>query len=119
MIFYLPYPISNNRNARFGNGKVYQSKEAKAYKQQVAWIAKAVIGCNPPLECDVNVKMWLHPKMNKDGTASKTIQDLDNVCKVAFDALNGIAWVDDKQIKKLYIEVSTPVKGGGLTVQVF
>lgn len=33
---------------------------------------------------------------------TRRIQDLDNAAKAVFDALNGIAWVDDSQIFELH-----------------
>ncbi len=41
----------------------------------------------------------LVPKMNKDGTASKVILDLDNRLKVAVDALQGVVYHNDNQVK--------------------
>lgn len=32
-------------------------------------------------------------------------QDIDNLAKLALDALNGIAWVDDKQVMALNVEL--------------
>ena len=110
----LPYPVSNNNNARMVNGRVLTSKAAKAYKADVGWLAR-VAKC-PLLEGDVIVNVFLHPKMNLDGAASKNRLDLDNVFKVLFDALNGIAWKDDRQVIRLFGSVSTPMINGGLTV---
>ena len=110
----LPYPVSNNNNARMVNGRVLTSKAAKDYKADVGWLAKAA-KC-PLLEGDVSITIYLHQKMNLDGTANKNRQDLDNIFKTVFDALNGIAWNDDKQITRIYAAVSTPLSNGGLTV---
>ena len=114
MKLHLPYPVSNNNNARMVNGRVLTSKAAKAYKADVGWLAR-VAKC-PLLEGDVSVNVFLHPKMNLDGSANKNRHDLDNVFKVLFDALNGIAWKDDRQIIRLFGAVSTPMSNGGLTV---
>ena len=96
------------------NGRVITSKAAKAYKADVGWLAR-VAKC-PMLEGDVIVNVFLHPKMNLDGAASKNRLDLDNSLKLGLDALNGIAWKDDKQITRIYAAVSTPMINGGLTV---
>ena len=110
----LPYPVSNNENTRMFNGRILTSKPAKAYKADIGWIAR-VAKC-PMLDGDVSLTVFLHPKMNLDGTANKNRQDLDNIFKILLDGLNGIAWKDDKQITRIYAAVSTPVKNGGLTV---
>lgn len=114
MILKLPYPVSNNRNARMYNGRMVTSKEAVKYKADVGWIAKAA-QCKI-LEGAVSVTVSLHPKTTKSGAASKTLLDLDNTVKCVFDALNGIAWKDDKQVVKLFMQVDSPIENGGLTV---
>lgn len=113
----LPYPISTNRYWRNVRGRMIRSKEATAYKQLAGWTAKAcgVRETKNPVEMHIK----LHPKTTKAGLASKTCIDLDNALKVAIDALNGIAYVDDKQVVKIIAEVSTPLTDGGLTVMVY
>jgi len=32
--------------------------------------------------------------------------DIDNYCKLILDALNGVAWVDDRQIASIYVRKS-------------
>ena len=41
MKLHLPYPVSNNNNARMVNGRVLTSKAAKAYKADVGWLDRA------------------------------------------------------------------------------
>lgn len=116
----LPYPISQNRYWRVrvikGVAMTYVSTEAKAYKQEAAWKAKAA-GIRVALG-DVAMAVILHPKKNKDGSASKTRLDLDNCIKVLFDALNGVAYADDKQVVRIGAEIGNPVEGGGVSVKV-
>ena len=110
----LPYPPSTNRLTRYGNGKAYASPQAQAWKQQAAWVAKAAGVRVTALP--VAVAILLHPKANKDGSASKRRIDLDNAIKATLDALNGVAWLDDRQVIRLAAEVSDPLEHGGLTV---
>lgn len=110
----LPYPISANRYFRNFRGRMVISSEAKAYKKQVAWTFHA-LGIKPA-EGDVSLTVKLHPKLTKTGAASRTLIDLDNALKVVFDALQGVLYVNDKQVKKLTAEVGEPVDGGGLSV---
>lgn len=110
----LPYPISANRYWRNFRGRMVVSSEAKAYKKQVAW-AFSAFGLEPA-KGDVSLSIKLHPKLTKKGVASRTICDLDNVLKVVFDALQGVLYLNDKQVKKLTAEVGEPVDGGGLSV---
>lgn len=112
-----PYPISANRYWRkTKTGRVYVSKEAQAFKKQFMPYFSSVYDV---LYCDVEVHIKLSPKLNKNGTASKRVLDLDNCIKVTLDALNGVAWADDRQVKKLVVVYGTPVINGSLCVEVY
>lgn len=112
----LPYPPSLNRYLRH-TGRTYKTAEAVTFSRQAAVAAKlAGVG---PMESDVSISITLHPKLTKTGQASKTLIDLDNAMKVAIDALNGIAYHDDSQIKHITADVGGPVQGGGLSINVF
>ncbi len=112
----LPYPVPLNRAYRNFRGLVVLSKEGKDWKRFAALQAQAR-GMRP-VSGAVAVSVILHPKTKKDGAASKVRCDLDGIFKLLFDALNGVAWIDDKQIEKLAAEVGCPVDGGGLSVAV-
>jgi crossover junction endodeoxyribonuclease RusA len=93
--FRLPLPPSSNRYWRTTrNGKVYVSEEAKAYRAEAGWLARAegveVLTGSVALTLEV----WF---TRKNG-------DLSNRVKVLEDALNGVAWVDDNQVSKLVAE---------------
>jgi crossover junction endodeoxyribonuclease RusA len=95
-------------------GRMVKSSEATAFikiAQQLAMIARY-----KPLQGNVSVSIYLHPKTKKDGTASDIRLDLDNCLKVAIDSMNGIAYNDDKQIIRLFAEIGQPMPNGGLTV---
>ncbi len=117
-IITLPYPISANHYKAprifYPKGKKkpaimwYLTKEAEAYKEEVAWLVKAS-GLRAPFDGRVRVGIELYPhrpldyrdRMRKHGDAwDDTVEslDLDNTRKVLLDALNGIAYVDDKWI---------------------
>lgn len=111
----LPYPLSANRYWRIANNRVYASAEAKAYKKEAALAAKFA-GFRFPASGPIEVGVCLHPKQTKSGEASKTRIDLDNCLKVALDALNGIAWVDDSQITAITAMLADAKPNGGLTI---
>ncbi len=72
-----------------------------------------------PSEGSVAVRLRLIPKANKDGSANKTVIDLDNALKVALDALQGIAYHNDRQVRRIGAEYADePVAGGGLAVEI-
>lgn len=118
MIYYLPYPISTNRYWRNYRGRTVRSKEANDYKLMVLAdsglkSAKDSLTLKP-----VSVTVMLQPKLTAKGVASKTVMDLDNCLKIALDALQGIAYANDKQIRMISAQYGVPREDGGLIVQV-
>lgn len=63
-----------------------------------------------PLECAVSLKVTVQrrlPKSRPKKTASEpdTFRpDLDNILKLVMDALNGVAYLDDKQVTSVQAE---------------
>lgn len=112
----IPYPVSTNRYWRNFRGRMVVSKEAIAYKVRVADIFRLV--GQQTHTGPVSVLMFVHPKTTKKGVASKVRADLDNLLKVVFDGLNGVAWVDDSQVVKLQAEFAAPIEGGGVSISV-
>lgn len=114
----LPYPISANvywrtRTVPASKGKpafasTYVSSEAKAYKEDCAWRAKAA-GVREPILGRVSVSIELYPHRPLDWQKRQRLHgdawdndvrciDLDNARKVLFDALKGIAFEDDRWV---------------------
>lgn len=107
----LPYPVSTNRYWRVFKGKTAVSKEAKQYKDTVRKIA-LLSGFKKPYQGKVEVSYVLYPKLPKNWKTRMACDpvcwhknlrciDLDNAQKVLFDALNGIAFVDDKLVWRI------------------
>ena len=132
----LPYPISANRYWQTRVIKVgaqsrsttYVTNEAKAFKEQVGWLAKAA-GILKPILGRVAISYTLHPHCPQDAqrrmkrdpyTWDDTVQciDLDNAQKVLFDALKGVAIEDDKWVRRITAERGMPVDGGKLVVTI-
>ena len=123
----LPYPISANRywatrvvTPKGGRpmAMTYVTPEAKAYKEQVGWLAKQA-GIRQPLPGRVSVHIRLYPhrpldyakRMRADPLYwADTVQrlDLDNARKVVNDALKEIVFGDDKCIWRDSGEVMEP-----------
>lgn len=118
----LPYPVSANRYWRAvtinGHAAMVPTKEAKAYRDQVAWLAKQA-GLRIPLDGRVSLHVKLFPQRPQDW--AKRAQrdpdnwhddvrciDLGNCEKVLSDALNRVAWVDDKQLHRITLERCEP-----------
>jgi crossover junction endodeoxyribonuclease RusA len=117
MNYHLPYPISTNRYWRNFRGRTVRSAEAVAYKEHVAW-SNLGTRHHKPISTSIAVVVILHPKLTAKGVASKTVMDLDNCLKVTLDALQGVAYDNDAQIKKISAEYGAPKVDGGLTVHV-
>ena len=114
----LPYPVSNNVYWRTRVIKIkgkwmamtYVSAEAKAYKEEVGWLAKAA-GIRKPFEGRVAIDIKLYPQRPQDWEKRARMNpecwdddvrciDLDNARKVLYDAFKGIVIVDDKWVRK-------------------
>lgn len=118
----LPYPVSANRYWRPVNlGKhisIVPTKEAKAYRATVAWMAKAA-GIRKPIEGRVAVEIDLYPhrpldyakRMRTLGACwDDTVQciDLGNCEKVLGDALKNVVFNDDKWLWDIHLRRKEP-----------
>lgn len=112
----LSYPPGANRLWRHYQDRMLVAPEAAGWKKEVAWRVKAA-GVRP-MTGPVAVELMLHPRRTAKGLASKTRLDLDAPIKPLLDALQGVAYANDKQVVKITAMVGAPLPGGGLTVQV-
>lgn len=126
----LPYPISANKYwhpvvikhgawaEKNQHITIVPTKDAKAYKSEVAWKARSA-GVRQPLAGPIEVTVLLYPHLPKDWAKrvrddplwwDLTVQciDLDNANKVLWDALKGIAFTDDNLIRKSQAEIALP-----------
>lgn len=114
IVLTLPYPISSNRYWRpvkIGTHiTIVPTKEAKQYKATVATTA-LTMGIKP-IEGRYKMEIWLYPnrpqdwkkRMRDNGDAwsdSVLCLDLGNCEKVLSDALNGVAFIDDKWARQI------------------
>lgn len=124
----LPYPVSANQYWRSyvvkGHTRaiVTLSDEARAYKREVAWLAKAA-GVRQPFVDRVEVRYWLFPQAPLDAAKRATLcpddwdltvkcLDLDNAQKVLLDALEGIVFADDNLVHRIVAERGEPGRKG-------
>jgi len=123
----LPYPISANRywasrTVTPKGGKsfttTYVTPEAKAYKAQVADLAR-VGGIRQPISGRVRVDFVLYPNRPQDwktrqrkmGAAwddSVQCLDLDNTQKVVMDSLKDVVFQDDAWVREIYARRAEP-----------
>lgn len=120
MVFSLPYPLSLNRywTVLPGTRQIGPSIEGRRWKQAARALALTRKPAGAPIDGAVAVGIELHPKARRDGKASGTRVDVDNACKLALDALQGVAYANDRQIEVLVVRVARPLPDGGMTVTV-
>lgn len=112
----LPYPPSMNRMwathvpKGWTRAVTYLTKEAKAYKHEVGWIAKEA-GFREPTKHPIRLALTLIPK-------NGVMMDLSNCLKVAEDALQGVAYVNDRQVKAISLAYGEPDGRGALVVEI-
>ncbi len=122
IVLALKYPVSANRYWSHGMVKghavTFVTKEAKEYRAHVAAVARAA-GLRIPLDGRVSLHVKLFPQRPQDW--AKRAQrdpdgwdddvrciDLGNCEKVLSDALNRVAWIDDKQLHRITLERCEP-----------
>ena len=92
------------------------SSAALAWKSTAAWQARfAGWGLLPG---QVAVDLILHPRLTKAGNPSQIRLDVDGPIKIALDAMQGVAYTNDKQVTCLTARVGEPLPKGGLTVRI-
>jgi crossover junction endodeoxyribonuclease RusA len=130
ILLSLPYPISANRYWAsrvidvHGRGMpvVYVTAEAKAYRAKV-WDACLAYGIKEVIPGRIAIAIRLFPqrpqdfktRMRKHGEAwddDVRCIDLDNANKVLLDALKGVAFEDDKWVRRLQAERMEPDEHG-------
>lgn len=80
----------NHAIVRPARGRAHLAKWAKDWKKQIAWSAKRTRPANWNMSGRyvVEIRSWF----------STNASDVDGPVKMVLDALNGIAWFDDKQV---------------------
>ena len=132
ILLTLPYPVSANRYWRSfvppgGNRAItHVSREAEVYKRDVLQIALAQ-GLTHPLEGRIAMAVRLFPARPQDWArrARKLgacwdddvrCIDLDNANKVLLDALKGVAFEDDRWVRRLQAERMEPDEHGARVI---
>lgn len=81
---------------RVSNGRAYTPKATKQYQEAVGWMARATLNLDENRDWPVNgrYELVLKYRMANDRSAP----DGDNVLKAVQDALEGIAYANDRQV---------------------
>jgi Holliday junction resolvase RusA-like endonuclease len=104
------------RFARRGNFvSTYSPQKTKTYEDEIRLMAKAAMGASEPLETPVTVAIYIRvgipasfsKQKRKDaleGILKPTKKpDADNILKCFLDAMNGIVYLDDKQVVNIHL----------------
>ena len=106
----IPGKCQAKQRARRGRGgKFYTPKETVNYEKEIKWHAKLSMKGKKPLErylkAEILVGCQIPASYSKgertaclDGRRYPTGKDLDNLCKAILDGLNGISYLDDRQV---------------------
>jgi len=105
--FTVPGRPRGKERPRVGrNGKFYTPKTTREYEETVAWFARAAYKEEPtkdPVRLDLTIR------------SSKSKADTSNILKSIEDGMNGIVYIDDRQIKEIHI---SRIEGDGEGVDV-
>ena len=98
---------------RFSNGHAYTPKQTTDYERQIKNAFRAAGGEKIEndgviIEIDVYYKKTAADKKKTSPTKKP---DIDNICKIVLDGLNGVAYADDKQVISLTANKYFAVKG--------
>jgi len=110
--FHIEGKVISKDNARHFNkyGRSYLPKKFKDYENNVAMQVKPQV--RKIYSCDIVVYTDFYMKNKKHC-------DLCNLTKSLYDSLNGILWVDDRQIKECALRViynKLALEGARITV---
>ena len=83
----------------FVRGHVYTPRQTKEAQERIQWAIKASYRrLVPDGESAFCVRVIFY-------CATKQRKDLDNMCKIVFDACNKFIWEDDQQVQELHARV--------------
>ncbi|MBR3795752.1 MAG: RusA family crossover junction endodeoxyribonuclease [Clostridia bacterium] len=114
--FVLDGPPRGQGRPRWGNGRAYKAREDVSWESSIAaayWRdnprapkytgqVHVTIEAYLPIPQSANRAARFDMAANKQPALKKP--DVDNVAKAVLDALNGVAWNDDKQITLLIVQ---------------
>ena len=114
--FYRNFVVQGNpvgkARPRF-NGHAYTEQKTRAYEQLVRIMYRSKYNGEPKATGNVSIEIRITIAVPKSATKKERQAllsarpmkkpDLDNVAKIILDALNGVAYEDDKQVTSLTI----------------
>ena len=120
-------PKGKGRPRMTKTGHVYTPPETKRYESEIrqAFLrqgGESFGGAPVMVEVEALFPMpvsWTKKdRAERDGTYCENKPDLDNITKVALDALNSVAWTDDKTVAVLIAQKRWTSEAGGVKVTI-
>lgn len=103
-------PRSKGRPRMTKSGHTYTPPETRQAEEAVRAAFKAALPDHEPLDGPIDVSIYMENEVVHIGigprdeyTHRKLRGDVDNYGKLILDSLNGVAWVDDRQIRSLLL----------------
>ncbi len=114
--FFVPSEPRAKQSFRVGAGRRggYQSARVKGWQAEVGWEGQKAMrtATREPLQGDVSVSLSFN--MSKNARV-----DLDNLSKAVLDGLNGICFVDDRQVRVLVLRKRVDKSNPGVLVKIY
>lgn len=86
------------------SGHAYTPKETKIYEEEVKGSYLQLTPDNRNMYENCGVKVEINAYFNTDKELYAINPDVDNIAKIILDALNGLAYKDDKQVIELNVK---------------
>lgn len=92
LVFVVPgKPQAWQRPGETGTGRRFTPHATRQAEKDIAQVASLALGPRLPLSCCVELGLWFY-------LPDRRARDLDNLEKLVKDALNKVAWLDDRQV---------------------
>ena len=104
-------PVPKKR-PRVVKGRTFTPTETVEYENRIGWAFREAQGVllEGPLRVNVTVREVSRRPQHQG--------DIDNYAKSALDALNGLAWKDDREIVQLHVYVNRHAFGPGMAIEI-
>lgn len=106
-------PVPKKR-ARVVDGHAFTPGETVAFEAAIGWAFRAVYQ-GAPLEGPLRV----HVTVREQSRRPQQQGDLDNYVKSALDALNGLAWRDDREVVAIHATVNRHAVSPGMVIDIY
>lgn len=107
-------PVSKGRprtvTTKTGKSRTFTPTRTAEYEEQIGYVWVADLGRPDPFTGPVAVTVTVRERVYQS--------DLDNYVKVALDALNELAWADDRQVESITATIERHSVHPGLTVEI-